>query len=428
MTKKKRQHKRENLAEYLQGLIDKKYSLQQVADFTGYTVVHLCNLKKRFSKEGEKCLINGHTGKEPATKIDSETRNKIIDIYQTEFIEKDKNGNVIRTYNFNFFKNCLEEFHDIKYSYKSIYNILDEVGIVSPEKHKIKKEKPLHRPRFRREQAGDMIQMDATPYQWFKWCGDTSYYALHGAIDDAKQKATGFSISENECSYGYYDVLEQTALNFGLPHEIYTDRAAIFCATPKNKDKLTIQEQLAGLKEKRTQWQRILSELSVKQILSWTPQARGRIERLWRTLQGRLPWYFKKHKIKTVEAANEFLKNHYIHIFNAEFSFEREKDDVWRTPPVNLKDLICSRFSRRVNSAGVISFQGYKFIVKAPRCARREIELCIFKDGLKALVDNTYYPVEITDDLGTCAGDTMSESLKEILYREMYSDVKQACA
>ena len=77
MEREKKLHKRNNLAEYLQGLIDKKYTLQQVSDFTGYTVVHLCNLKKRFIKEGKDCLINGHKGMSPATKIDTKTKGNL---------------------------------------------------------------------------------------------------------------------------------------------------------------------------------------------------------------------------------------------------------------------------------------------------------------------------------------------------------------
>ena len=273
-----------------------------------------------------------------------------------------------------------------------------------------------------------MIQIDATPYEWFKWCGDKKKYALHGAIDDAEEKITGLCMTENECSYGYYDILEQTARNFGLPCEIYSDRSAIFCVTPRNKDKLTIQEQLAGVHEKRTQWQRILSELRINQILAWSPQAKGRVERMWRTIQGRLPWYFKKYKIKTMEAANEFLRTKYIEIFNNEFAITREKPSVWRKPPVNFSSILCSKFTRRVSAAGVISFQGYKFNVIAPHCICRDIELCIYKDGLKALVDGKYYPVELQDELTDGIDEKMSNVLKNIIYAYMYSDAKTVSA
>ncbi len=409
----KHPHCKDNLEEYLIGLINGLYTLRQVSIFTGYTVVHLCNLKKRYQQEGKQVLINSRKGKKTKKGISDTTKERIISIYKEDF-----NG-----FNFHFFAKALRDFYSINYSYKAIYNILTSAGIASPEKHKIKKKK-MHRPRYRREQGGDLIQLDATPYEWFAWCGDKTKYALHGAIDDAEEKITGLTMSQNECSYGYYDVLEQTFANFGVPAEAYTDRSSIFCAKLQDKGKLTIQEQLAGLHEKRTQWQRILSDLHINQILAWSPQAKGRVERMWRTLQGRLPWYFKKYRIKTIEAANRFLQNEYVNIFNEEFGLHREKQPVWREPPKNYQSILCSKFTRRCNSAGVISFQGYKFLVKAPHCACREVELCIFKDDVKVLLNNNYYPIESLDDITGGIGESLSESTRDIIQKYMLSDAK----
>ena len=235
-------------------------------------------------------------------------------------------------------------------------------------------------------------------------------------------------MTENECSYGYYDILEQTIDRHGLMFDIYSDRSAIFCVSPKDKDKLTIQEQLAGVHEKRTQWQQILDKLRIKQILAWSPQAKGRVERMWRTLQGRLPWYFKHYKIKTIQAANDFLKAKYIDIFNNEFGVVAKKAAVWRKPPANYKDFICSKFERTTDNSGVISFQGYKFSISAPYIAKKKIELCIYKDGMKALVDGIFYPVTLRDNLQDGIGETMSTSLKNIVYEYMLTDCKKICA
>ena len=410
-------HNRKDLEKYIIGLIDGTYTLRQVSVFTGYTTVHLCNLKKKYKLYGKKVFINGHKGMPSKNRVPAEIKEKIIEIYKKDF----------ENFNFLFFCKALKEFYNYDYSYRTIHDILVKAGISSP-KHKKKYNKKIHRPRYRRDQSGDMIQVDATPYAWFSWCGDKNSYSLHGAIDDATGRVTGLCIVENECSYGYYDILEQTASNFGLPCDIYSDRSAIFCVTPRQKDKLTIQEQLAGIHEKRTQWQRILHELRIKQILAWSPQAKGRVERLWQTIQGRLPWYFKKYKIKTIEAANVFLKDKFVKIFNDEFSINREKPSVWREPPANLSNVLCSKFNRRVNSAGVISFQGYKFQVKAPRCACREIELCIYKDCIKALIDGKYYSIELIGDITDGIDERMSNVLKSIIFEYMYKEAKSISA
>lgn len=411
-------HHKDRLEEYVKGLIEGIYTLKQVSGFTGYTVQHLCALKHKYKQQGSAAFINGHKGKPVKKAVPEKTRRQIIQIYREDF----------EGFNFLFFQKCLKEFHNIHLSYKTIYNLLSSEKIESPEKHRRQKQKPVHRPRFRREQGGEMVQMDATPYRWFSWCGDNTYYALHGAIDDAEEKITGLYMTENECSYGYYDVLEQTAKNFGIPADIYTDRSSIFCVTPKDRDKMTVQEQLAGLHEKRTQWQRILDELRINQILAWSPQAKGRVERLWRTIQGRLPWYFRKYGIKNPEEANKFLKEKYIHIFNTEFAIKREKKSIWRKPPENLKQILCSKFRRRCNSAGIISFQGYRFQVKAPGCSCRDIELCVFRNGIKARMNGTDYDVVLQDDIQDGIDERMSNATKNIIYQYMYADTKKISA
>lgn len=409
---------KENLEFYINGLLKNDFTLKQVSYITGYSTRQLTRLKGKYSKAGTAAFINGHKGMKPKNIITQGVKRQIVDIYKTEFLG----------FNFNFFTKALSEFYNITYSYKTIYKILTQAGIISPEKHKVPKKEKVHRPRYRREQGGDLVQIDATPYQWFRWCGDTAYYTLHGAIDDAEEKITGLCMTENECSYGYFDILEQTIERHGVMFDLYSDRSAIFCVNPKDKDNLTIQEQLAGIHEKKTQWQRILDDFRIKQILAWSPQAKGRVERMWRTLQGRLPWYFKHYKIRTMEAANDFLKTKYIDIFNQEFSIEREKKSIWRVPPVNWKNLICSRYERTTDNSGVISFQGYKFSVNAPNIVKKKIELCIYKDGIKALVDGTYHTVTLRDTLQDGIDETMSTSLKNIIYRYLLSDCKTSCA
>lgn len=409
---------KENLEFCLQNLLCGKLTLKQAAKISGYNPSYLSVKKKEYKQKGSKALVNGHTGMKSKNKVPADVKKKIIDTYKTDF----------PGINFHFFIKALNDYYDIHYSYRTIYRILTAAGIESPEKHNVKKKEKVHRPRYRREQAGDLVQIDATPYQWFLWCGDTSYYTLHGAIDDATENLTGLCMTENECSYGYYDILEQTLENKGVMFDLYSDRSAIFCVNPKDKDKLTVQEQLAGIHQKRTQWQRILADLHIKQILAWSPQAKGRVERMWRTLQGRLPWYFKHYRIKTIEAANIFLKNNYIEIFNKEFGLEAKKSDVWRVPPLNYKDLICSKYERTTDNSGVISFQGYKFSVDAPDIAKKKIELCIYKNGMKALVDGVYYPVTLRGTLQDGIDETMSQSLKNIIYDYMLTDCKKTCA
>lgn len=140
----KHPHKKENLEKYIQGLIHGVYTLRQVANFTGYTVVHLCNLKKKYQQRGAAIFINGHKGMMPKNKISENTKEKIIEIYQTQFVDSDTGNSA----NFLFFTKILKDLYDINYSYRTIYNILIKAGFISPKKHKIKKNTKIHHMKY----------------------------------------------------------------------------------------------------------------------------------------------------------------------------------------------------------------------------------------------------------------------------------------
>ena len=408
------------LPEYIKGVVDHKYTLRQAAESTGYTVQGIFKLKQKFLKIGADAFIHANTGKPSHNKISKEVEKKIIQLYDTEFESK---------VNFSFFRECLLDY-DIKISYTALHKLLREAGFKSPESHRIKHSKPVHRPRPRRLNEGDLIQIDGTPYQWFKWCGDNSYYCMMGAIDDATGKITGLYMTENECLYGYNEVYRLTIENYGVPRESYMDRSAIFCATPKNKSKLTLDEQLAGLKEHRTQFQRIMDDLHCRQILAWSPQAKGRVERMWRTLQGRLPYLFKKNRIKNMKEANIFLQNWLINDYNkSQFIKKAAKTETfWMKNPGSLENILCARFHCKTNSAGVFKFRKQNFtVIGAKYVACKDLELCINEHGLRAYLNGKYYPVEMLDFLSDGI-DNGSAVLDNIMYEYLYKDMKQQSA
>ena len=389
-----------------------KYTKSQASEYTGLSIAQIGVLKRKYRKLGDAAFVHGNRGRKPSTTIPDSTKLEIIMYYKKEF-----DG-----YNFTFFRKCLREFKNIGIAYRTIYKILTEAGIESPEKRKVPKEKPVHRPRFRREHEGELIQSDATPYDWF---GTGKKDNLHGSIDDATNEITGLYMCENECIYGYQEVLRQTAFRKGIPCSLYTDKHAIFCVTPKHKGNLTVQEQLDGLHEKRTQWQDILSELHIEQILAHSPQAKGRIERLWRTIKGRLPWYFKQRGIKTIEAANIFLQE-FIDIYNAEFAIKPAKPaSFYRLAPKNIDDILCVKIPRKTDVSGVFTLHGYRFRFSAKYAARKNITIYISeKDGIRALYNGAFYPVEFLDAIQNCVDDTMPKVLENIIYKYFYKNTK----
>lgn len=415
--------KKRRLAFYVAGAAAGRYSLVQASESTGYTVQWLCHLRKLYREFGPSIFEPVQRLQVPVNKIDCAQRDQIVAIYSQQYSDV----------NFKFFMRCLDEFHGIKISYTSLRRIFKEYGVKSPEAHKIKKKKPVKRPRFRRENAGDLVQIDGTPFQWFYKFGNEKLYSLMGAIDDATGQITGLYMCENECLYGYLEILRQTCQRHGVPREIYSDRAAIFCVTPRKgrqAKELTRWEQLDQIHDKRTQWQRILSDLGITQILAWSPQAKGRVERMWRTVQQQLPQLLYNAKINTVEGANLFLAS-YIKKFNKLFSVEAKKSAVpfWTQPPLNLDDILCAQFERQTDSAGCFSFHSYRFHVeRAQDVICRKILVCISERGIFAkLPDGTYWPIRCMDEycFGGLDPHEPPQVLQDILYRYLYAYAKE---
>ena len=401
---------------YLKGLASGKYTLAQAAASCGYSVGRMCQLKKEYLRDGLSVLEHKGRGRVPANKTPQDVKNKIMLLYTSP---------AYAGINFKYFCECLNHYENVKINYSTLRNIFKEYGIKSPEAHRIKKSAPAHRPRLRRANFGDMLQIDGTPFAWFFRFGNNKRYCMVGAIDDATSKITALYITENECLYGYMELLRQTINRYGCPREIYTDRAAIFCVTPKNKKNLTQWEQLAGLHNKRTQWQRILDDLSIRQVLAWSPEAKGRVERMWLTLQKRLPTELFRAGCDTVEKANRFLIK-YVDRFNALFGVEPMRSDSFFIPcDKNLDVILSAQVPRRADSHGCISFHSYKFAVLAPRVRGRDLVLHISERGIYARLDGAFYPVQLLDDyIYSGLGESMPQVLADIIYRYMFADAK----
>jgi hypothetical protein len=249
----------------------------------------------------------------------------------------------------------LTEHEEISRSYSTIRKALTEGCIESPKKRR--RYRP-HRSRKRKAQEGLLIQIDATPYEWF---GGRVKYALHGGIDDATGKFVGAHMTKNECLHGYYEVMRQIIARDGIPTGVYSDRHAIF-VSPK-ADRLTVQEQLDGKLINDTQFGRAMKELGITLVKARSPQAKGRIERLWETLQSRLVIEFRIHGIKTVHEANAFLQG-YIEKFNGRFAVGAELAEKAYLPnTLDLELVLCVKEKRVVDKGGVFSFNGKPWVV-----------------------------------------------------------------
>jgi len=329
----------------ISSFIEKSITREQAAMLLGISTRQVTRIKKGVAASGANALIHKNTGRKPAHAICDEVKEKIIEIHSRDEFQG---------VNFLHFKEILSEDYDIAISYTSLSSILKNAGVKSPLKKKGSKRTNR---RKRKAHPGQMIQVDATPFEWF---GDNVKYALHGAIDDATGDLVGLYMTWNECLFGYFEMMRQCCLDFGVPQSIYSDRHTIFLS-PK-ADRLSVEEMIDGKTVNLTQFGRAMHELGVDMIYAHSPQAKGRVERLWRTLQSRLPVEFKKRGITTLKAANEFLKD-YRFKFNDVFSVEAEDAPLYvpLRKDADIDAILCIKHTRKTDNAGTFSFKNRCF-------------------------------------------------------------------
>ena len=370
-------------ATLIEACIKGQCTIKQVATALGLSERRVKQIKKEVKENGVKSIQHGNRGRKPKNTIPNEIIKKIIELRSSYEYEIS---------NFKHFQELLKERENIDISYSALYNILRNAGIKSPKKHRKSK---LHHRRKRKECEGMMLQADGTPFDWF---GDGQNYSLHGFIDDATGKITGLYMCKNECLLGYLEVLRQTLENFGIPISLYPDKYSVFFPPKKVDDHITIEEQLNGREKGITQFGRIVEELGIEMFAASSPQAKGRIERLWETLQSRLVTEFRINNITNMDDANIFLVD-YISKYNSKFSVEpTSKKSVFLKLPkrYNLDELLCVRFERTIDNAGVFSISNSKFQIldkNLPPKTKVQIYLSQ-KIGMRVKIHNKIYDVQ----------------------------------
>lgn len=325
----------------IKSLIEDKMTSRDAAEVLNLSERQIKRLKAGVKKDGEVFVIHKNRGRKPKHAIPGKRREEIV------FLARNKYKGV----NYTHLAELLREQEGITISQSSVSRILKAKGIKSPRKHRPPKP---HRVRDRKPQEGLLLQMDASPYEWIPGIG----CSLHGAIDDARGNITGLYFSLNECLNGYYEVKRQTILEYGIPVSIYVDRHTIFKA-PSNA-RLTIYDELEGKTLAYTQFSRAMQELSVGIIYAYSPQAKGRIERLWGTLQDRLTLELRLAGIKSIKEANAFLPG-FIKRFNAHFAVvPREPQSAYRPlgEHINIDYILCRKDARKACQGSIFSFGG----------------------------------------------------------------------
>jgi len=277
-------------------------------------------LARRFRAEGAAALIHGNRGRTPANRTDEAVRARLVELATTEFA------------GFNpvhLAETLAEEGHaELGVSPRTIRRILADTGHALPRTRR----SPRHRSRRERmPRAGMLLQVDGSRHDWLEGRGPA--LTLIGAIDDATGIVTAATFRTAEDAAGYLEVFRRTVVRHGRPLAVYSDQHGIFIKDPNRPP--TLAEQLAG-RRSFTQVGRALDEAGIGWIGASSPQAKGRVERLWGTTQDRLVAELRRAGATTIEEANVVLAR-YLPRHNLRFAIApADPEPAWRPWPDEL--------------------------------------------------------------------------------------------
>lgn len=258
-------------------------------------------LRRAVAERGVAGIVHGNTGRASPQRIAQRVREQIVKLRRQKY-----DG-----FNDVHFTEKLAEVEGVKVSRVSVRRVLRAAGIGPPRKRRAPKHR---RRRDRKAQAGLMILWDGSRHDWLE--GRGPMLCLIGAIDDADgELLPGAHFVEHECAAGYLAVLKAIAQEKGLPWSAYMDQHG---SLKRNDDHWTLEEELRG-RQSPTQVGRALEQLEIAIIYALSPQAKGRVERLWGTLQDRLVSELRLAGARTVEQANAVL-NAYRPAHNGRFT------------------------------------------------------------------------------------------------------------
>lgn len=310
--------------------IEGRCTVAEAAQALGVSTRQLKRLKRAVRERGAKGVIHGNSQRPSPRRVSERVRQRVIRLARGKY----------RGFNDTHLCERLEEFESVRIARETLRRILRREGLASPKKHRA----PRHRSRRpRRPQQGMLVQIDGSYHDWLS--GRGPWLCLHSAIDDATNEVVGARFEYAEDAAGYLRMLRQILTGHGIPLSVYSDHHGIFQVTRTN---WTLEEQLAGRREP-TQVGRALEQLGIELILANSPQAKGRIERLFGTLQSRLVSELRLARARTLDQANAFLER-FLPRFNQRFRCAAAEPQVaYRRLPASVDlDRICSFAYRSV--------------------------------------------------------------------------------
>jgi transposase len=312
-------------------------------------------LKARYRADGVRGLVHRLRGRPSPRGLEVEVRDRVLELIQTRY----------RDFNDCHCTEKLREVEGLAVSRDTVRRLRRALGL--PPKRR--RRPPQHRTRRpRRPAMGALVLLDGSP---FDWLGTGTPLLLLGAIDDATSTLLALHFRPAEDLHGYLTLLHRLAARAGLPVSFYGDRLGVFV---RNDRHWSLEEELQGA-QYPTQFGQVLRDLGIGYIAAHSPQAKGRIERLWGTLQDRLVVELAFHGLHTLDAAEAFLPA-FLDDYNRRFADPpTDATAAWRRPPRDLADRLSCRYTRRVARDNTVQL-GPRFVQIPPGPHRRSYAGC----------------------------------------------------
>ena len=332
--------KEQNRLQVMNRLLEGVLDVGEASELLGVSQRQVRRLRAAYREEGACALAHGNRGRAPIHKVSQEVRAQVVELGSGRYAG----------FNHTHLTEELGRHEGIALSRSTVRRILSSAGMRSPRKRR----GPKHRVRRERyAQEGMLLQVDGSRHDWLE--GRGPYLTLIGAVDDATGTIPYALFCEQEDAHGYFLLTERVIRDKGIPLALYSDRHGIFQRSPSEAESL--EEQLAG-ERSPTQFGRAMRELGIESVLAQSPQAKGRVERMWGTLQDRLVSLLRLEGASCIEDANRVLASVLPEI-NEHFGVApRQTGSAYRQMPEGLlpESVLCFKYMRTVANDNTIRF------------------------------------------------------------------------
>lgn len=311
-------------------VLEREITQREASEVLSLSSRQIRRIVKRVRQEGDKGVIHKSRGHPSNRRIPDEVRGKVIQLYRSQYWD----------FGPTLASEKLQERDQIRVNDETLRLWLMESG----DWKKRRRRRGHRRWRQRKHHFGEMVQIDGSHHDWFEdrgpWC------VLMGYIDDATGKVFG-RFYPYEGTIPAMDSFKRYIRKYGLPMSVYLDRHTTYKSTAKASIEQELNQEMP-----LSEFERALKELGVEVLHANSPQAKGRVERLFKTLQDRLVKEMRLRGIRTVEEANEFLKQ-YLPVYNRRFSVRpQEPSNLHRPLPegIHLDSILCIKTERRLRN------------------------------------------------------------------------------